>query len=104
MRQTLVRLLHEDLTDCLPKIQASVLLIWGDLDTATPLADAKVMEKAIPDAGLVVLEGAGHFFLCGKVGQCSRVLDAFCPAEELRKAAPPLKRSGSLFRRVLASR
>ena len=40
MRRTMVRLLHEDLTDCLPKIQASTLLICGDQDTATPLADA----------------------------------------------------------------
>lgn len=79
MRRTLVRLLHEDLTDCLPKIKAAVLLIWGDRDTATPLADARVMEKAIPDAGLVVLEGTGHFSFAEKWGQCSRVLDAFLP-------------------------
>lgn len=79
MRRTMVRLLHEDLTDCLPKIQASTLLIWGDQDTATPLADAKIMEKQIPDAGLVVLEGTGHFSFAEKWGQCSRVLDAFLP-------------------------
>lgn len=79
MRRTMVRLLHEDLTDCLPKIQASTLLIWGDQDTATPLADAKIMEKQIPDAGLVVLEGTGHFSFAEKWGQCSRVLDVFLP-------------------------
>ena len=77
MRRTMVRLLHEDLTDCLPKIQASTLLIWGDQDTATPLADAKIMEKQIPDAGLVVLAGAGHFSFADRWGQCSRVLDSF---------------------------
>ena len=35
------------------------------------------MEKLIPDAGLVVLKGAGHFSFAERWGQCSRVLDAF---------------------------
>ena len=35
------------------------------------------MEKHIPDAGLVVLEGAGHFAFAEQWGLCSRVLDSF---------------------------
>lgn len=61
MRQSLVLAVNEDLTSLLPKISAPTLLIWGDKDTATPLSDGQLMEKSIPDAGLVVLEGAGHF-------------------------------------------
>jgi pimeloyl-ACP methyl ester carboxylesterase len=38
-----------------------VLLFWGDKDTATPLADAHKMKRLMPNAGLVVAEGAGHF-------------------------------------------
>ena len=45
----------------MPKIKAPVLLFWGDKDTATPISDAHVMERLIPDAGLVVAQGAGHF-------------------------------------------
>jgi pimeloyl-ACP methyl ester carboxylesterase len=37
------------------------LLIWGEEDTATPLSDAKIMEKLIPDAGLVSFKGCGHY-------------------------------------------
>ena len=61
MRPTLVRLVNEDITELLPFVRASTLLIWGDHDDATPLSDGQTMERLIPDAGLVVFEGAGHF-------------------------------------------
>ena len=38
-----------------------MLLIWGTADTATPIEDAVLMEKKMPDAGLARIEGAGHF-------------------------------------------
>ncbi len=77
MRQTMVKCINEDLTDLLPKNEVSTLLIWGEADTATPLRDGKLMEKLIPDAGLVTLAGAGHFAFAEQWGLCSRVLDSF---------------------------
>lgn len=61
VRGSFVRVVNEDLRGYLPRITASTLLIWGDRDEDTPLADAQLMERAIPDAGLVVFEGAGHY-------------------------------------------
>ena len=61
MKQVLSKVVNEDLRDILPKIAAPTLLIWGDQDGSTPLEDAKIMEALIPDAGLVVYEGVGHF-------------------------------------------
>lgn len=61
MRQCLVMAVNEDLTSLLPDIKNETLLIWGKDDTATPIEDAKLMEKMIPNSGLVVLEEAGHF-------------------------------------------
>src|ERR1700761_5160039 len=61
LRPTFVKLVNEDLTPELERVRASTLLIWGDQDDATPLAQGQLMERLIPDAGLVVLEGAGHF-------------------------------------------
>jgi pimeloyl-ACP methyl ester carboxylesterase len=61
MRATLVKVVNEDLEPLMHLVQCPTLLIWGELDTATPLSDAKRMEELIPDAGLVVCEGAGHF-------------------------------------------
>ena len=61
MRRCLVKAVNEDLTELLSKIKQDTLLIWGDLDTATPIADAKIMEEKIPGAGLAVIPGTGHF-------------------------------------------
>jgi len=61
MRPTFVRLVNADLRDLMPKISSPTLLIWGERDTATPLSDARIMERLIPDAGLVVFQGAGHY-------------------------------------------
>lgn len=61
MRQCLVKAVNEDLTELLSKVKQDTLLVWGEMDTATPLRDAKIMEEKIPHAGLVVLEGCGHF-------------------------------------------
>ena len=77
MRQTMVRCINEDLTALLPADPVPTLLIWGELDTATPLRDGRLMEQRIPDAGLVVLPGAGHFAFAQQWGICRRALDSF---------------------------
>ena len=61
MRAILSKCVNEDLTKQMPKVAAPVLLFWGDKDTATPLADAHKMERLMPNAGLVIAYGAGHF-------------------------------------------
>ncbi len=61
MRAILSKCVNEDLCHLMPKIAAPVLLFWGDKDSATPIADAHKMKRLMPDAGLVVAEGAGHF-------------------------------------------
>ena len=61
MRQTFVKVIQLDLRDRYPLIQQSTLLLWGDEDRETPLWMGREMEKLIPDAGLVLLEGGSHF-------------------------------------------
>ena len=61
MRQTFVKVINQDLTPLLPRIQASTLLIWGENDTETPLWMGQKMEQDIPDAGLVIFENDDHF-------------------------------------------
>lgn len=61
MRRVLVNVVNEDLTKLLPTISCPALLIWGTLDTATPIADGRRMEQLIPDAGLAEIPGAGHY-------------------------------------------
>lgn len=61
MRGIMSRCVNQDLKGYMPSIKAPTLLIWGTEDTATPLSDAKIMERLIPDAGLVAFEGCGHY-------------------------------------------
>ena len=61
LRPTLVKVVNEDLTPLLSRISASTLLVWGTKDDAVPVAHARTMERLIPDAGLILFEGAGHF-------------------------------------------
>jgi pimeloyl-ACP methyl ester carboxylesterase len=61
MRPILVKVVNEDISGLLPLVKAPTLLVWGDRDDSVPLAHARAMERLIPDAGVVVFEGAGHF-------------------------------------------
>lgn len=77
MKKTLVLAVNEDLRKHLPKIAVPTLLFWGEKDAATPLSDAKIMEKLLPDAGLVVLKGGTHYAFLENVPYFLRVGDAF---------------------------
>lgn len=77
MRAILSKVVNEDLRNCLPKIKAPTLLVWGEDDTATPLKDARVMEKNIPDAGLVSFPHCGHYSFLDNPGQFAAVLQSF---------------------------
>lgn len=77
MRAILSKVVNEDLKHCMPKISAPTLLIWGENDTATPLNDAKIMEKLIPDAGLVSFPGCGHYSFLDNPFQFAAVLRSF---------------------------
>lgn len=61
LRGTFVRVVNEDLRDCLPLIHVPTLLVWGAKDRETPLSDAYIMRDAIPGARLEVIQNAEHF-------------------------------------------
>ncbi len=77
MRRILSKVVNEDLTDKLQHIKAPTLLIWGENDSATPLSDAKKMERLIPDAGLVSFPGCGHYSFLDNPMQFAAVLRSF---------------------------
>jgi pimeloyl-ACP methyl ester carboxylesterase len=82
MRGTLVRVVNEDWRHLLPHILAPTLLIWGELDEETPLSDGQLMEQLIPDAGLVVFSGAGHFAYADDYDRFARVASNFLRSQE----------------------
>ena len=77
MRGTLVRIVNEDLRELLPHVTIPVLLIWGENDTETPIADGQLMERLIPDAGLVVFEGASHYAYLEQAARFCRIVEVF---------------------------
>lgn len=77
LRKTMSNILNEDIRKQLPNIKVPTLLIWGEKDTATPVQDAKIMEKLIPDAGLVIYKEAGHFSYLDCLSRFLIVLDEF---------------------------
>ncbi len=81
MRAILSKCVNEDLCNVMPKIKAPTLLIWGENDTATPLSDAKKMERLIPDAGLVSFDGCGHYSFLDNPRGFKAVLSTFLKDE-----------------------
>ena len=77
MKKCLVMAVNEDLQDIMPKVKQEVLLVWGDLDMDTPISDAHKMEKLMPNAGLVVLEGTDHFSFLYKPLEFRNIVRAF---------------------------
>jgi pimeloyl-ACP methyl ester carboxylesterase len=77
LRPVLVKVVNEDFSDLLPKVGASTLLIWGTEDDAVPVAHARTMERLIPDAGLVLFEGGGHFAYLDQPDRFCRVVQHF---------------------------
>jgi pimeloyl-ACP methyl ester carboxylesterase len=80
MRPTLVKLVNADLRPFMGEVKVPTLLVWGSEDADTPLAAAKEMERLIPDAGLVVLEGAGHYSYLDQPARFARIVSHFLAA------------------------
>ena len=77
MQPTLVRLVNADLRPYMSGIAVPTLLVWGSEDSDTPLSAAREMERLIPDAGLVVLEGAGHYSYLDQPARFARIVSHF---------------------------
>jgi len=80
--ENFVKVISLDLSDRYSKIQQPTLLIWGDQDTETPLWMGRQMEKDIPDAGLVVLQGGTHFAYLEQVQRFNKIAHVFLMEEQ----------------------
>ena len=76
MRVMVKAFAEADLSHVLPTIDVPTLLVWGEHDQDTPLWMGRRMEAAIPDAGLVVLDG-GHYAYAERAGEFNRIAAHF---------------------------
>ena len=77
MRDTLVKLVNTDVTKYLKDINRPTLLIWGEQDTATPIGDGEIMEKLIPDAGLVRIPNCSHYVFIEQAQYVNKIIYTF---------------------------
>ncbi len=77
MRSTFVKVVNDDVRDLLPSIGTETLLVFGELDDATPVEKGKEMEKLMGNATLVIFEGDDHYAYFHQADRFNRVLDAF---------------------------
>ncbi len=61
MRETFVALVNTHLEERLSRVEAPVLLFWGNEDTAISRGQIDTLLAEIPDIGLSELDSAGHF-------------------------------------------
>jgi pimeloyl-ACP methyl ester carboxylesterase len=80
--RALHRILRDDVTALLPRIQAPTLVIWGEHDPMIPPEYGERLREAIPDARLHVIRGAYHNPMVDRPDEFNRVVGAFLAGEE----------------------
>lgn len=96
--------IYHDTRARLRQIQAPTLVLHGGQDQLTPVANARLLAAAIPDAVLAVLPGAGHGYLLEQPREAHRAFDTWLAARSPVPAGRPLTglsaRSEPLTRRL----
>ena len=81
MRKILVKHVNTDLTEDLKNIKCPTLAIWGTNDSEVPYEDGKMLEKLIPNCGVVTYEGCTHYAYLERLNQTINVLNSFIGSE-----------------------
>ncbi len=77
MRNILVKVVNQDLSTYAKKITCPTLLIWGTLDEAAPIEDARELEKLLQDGALIELEGCTHYAYLEALPHIISILKSF---------------------------
>jgi 3-oxoadipate enol-lactonase len=70
-------LVEADLTAHLSEILTPTMIIVGDYDSRTPLQDAELMSKKIPDSYMKIIPECGHFYPLEQPEEFSKVAMRF---------------------------
>lgn len=77
MRETFVKSVTELFDDSLKNIPDEILLLWGTDDTATPMDQARRMEKGLKNSALVQIEDAGHYAFLDQPSKFAAISKAY---------------------------
>ena len=73
----LASLVEMDLGEALEHVRVPALVVAGDVDRLTPPASAVALNERLPDARLVVLEGAGHCSMLDRPEEFNEAVERF---------------------------
>lgn len=76
MREVLVKVVNQDLSEYAKKIKCPTLLIWGDKDEAVPVSEAKELDELLSDSALIILPGT-HYCYLENLHQVVNILNNF---------------------------
>lgn len=60
MRKTYLNVINEDISELFSQIKVPTVVIWGEKDDITPIADAYFINKEIKNSKLEIIPGIGH--------------------------------------------
>jgi 3-oxoadipate enol-lactonase len=102
----LLATVYHDTVSRLGQVQAPTLVLHGDQDAMSPLANARLLAERIPDAELAVVHGAGHAYALEQPEASLRLLTDWLdrrspiaagqPRRGVAAAAEPLTRAFGL--------
>lgn len=76
LKKTFVRVINDNIEGLLDKITNSTLILWGKLDSVTPLSEASILKKKLINSKLVIINDTTHFpFLEQPTKFCQIVTD-----------------------------
>ena len=67
-------IMSHDTYDRLPDIKAPILVIAGSGDRIIPCENSNILADRIPNAGLAIIENAGHNFLTDSKEKASKII------------------------------
>ncbi len=77
MRETFVKTVTEYLDSNVPLIEHEILLIWGEDDTSTPIAQGERMDQMLKESALIRLKNAGHYAFLDQPAQFTSIVKAY---------------------------
>jgi pimeloyl-ACP methyl ester carboxylesterase len=77
MKKIFLNTINEDLLPYVHQISQPTLLIWGEQDTETPVADAYKMMNELPNGSLSVIPEVGHFVYLVQPQKVDEALELF---------------------------
>ena len=77
LKETFKRVIGEDLRPYFHLINTPTLVIWGEKDKITPIAEGKIIAENISGAKLKIIKNAGHFAFLEKPEEFIKLIKEF---------------------------